>query len=72
MTTVSLFQIALVTQIINAIALPVVFYYLIRFTSDRELMGAYANSRFQRYFATVCSVLIVIASVFTIWAVIKG
>jgi Mn2+/Fe2+ NRAMP family transporter len=69
---VNLFQIALVTQIINAIALPAVFYYLIRFTSDRELMGEYANNRFQRTFATVCSVLIVIASVFTIWAAFRG
>jgi Mn2+/Fe2+ NRAMP family transporter len=68
-TTVSLFQVALVTQIINAIALPLVFYYLIRLTSDTNLMGTFVNNNFQKYFAIICSVVIVIASVFTVAAV---
>jgi Mn2+/Fe2+ NRAMP family transporter len=65
-SNVSLFQIAVITQIINAIALPLVFYYLIKLTSDRSLMGDYANNPFQKWFAIVCSVVIVIASVFTV------
>src|SRR5512143_3292452 len=51
---ISLFQVALVTQIINAIGLPLVFYFLIRLTSDNDLMGKFANNGFQRNFATVC------------------
>jgi Mn2+/Fe2+ NRAMP family transporter len=68
-TTVTLFQIALVTQIINAITLPLVFYFLINLTNDRILMGNYVNNKFQKYFSIISSVVIVIASIFTIIAV---
>jgi Mn2+/Fe2+ NRAMP family transporter len=67
---ISLFQVALVTQIINAIALPLVFYFLIQLTSDGHLMGRFVNNKFQKYFAIVGSILIVVASVFTIGAVV--
>jgi len=67
-SSVSLFQIAVVTQTINAVALPLVFFYLIRLTNDRNLMGEYANNPFQKWFSIICSVVIVIASVFTILA----
>jgi len=57
---------AVVTQIINAMSLPLVFYYLIRLASNKELMGNYANSKFQKYFTIISTVLIFIASVFTL------
>ena len=69
---VSLFQVALVTQIINAVALPLVFYYLIKLASDRELMGEFVNNKFQKYFAVLSSVVILIASGVTLWAVFAG
>jgi len=67
-TNVSLFQVALVTQIINAVGLPLVFYFLIKLTSDYDLMGKFVNNAFQKYFAIVGSIVIVIASFFTILA----
>ena len=70
LSNVSLFQVALVTQIINAIALPFVFFFLIKLTSDRELMGGFVNNPFQRNFATISSVVIVAASIFTVAAVL--
>jgi Mn2+ and Fe2+ transporters of the NRAMP family len=63
---ISLFQIAVVTQTINAVALPLVFYYLIRLTNDKSLMGEFANNSFQKYFSIGCTILIVIASVSTV------
>ena len=63
---VSLFTLAVAMQTINAMALPLVFYFLIKLTSSRKLMGKYANNRFQKYFATALSILIVIASLFTL------
>jgi Mn2+/Fe2+ NRAMP family transporter len=66
---VSLFKLALITQIINAMALPLVFYFLIKLTSNKELMGNYHNSGFQFYFSVVATIAIFIASVFTILAV---
>jgi Mn2+/Fe2+ NRAMP family transporter len=65
-TQLSLFKVAIVTQTINAVALPLVFYYLIKLTNDKQLMGHFANNKFQKYFAIVCTVVIVIASVFTL------
>ena len=67
---ISLFGLAVTTQTLNAIALPVVFYFLIKLTSDRKLMGDFANNRFQKYFAIACTVLIVIAAVFTVGIVV--
>jgi Mn2+/Fe2+ NRAMP family transporter len=63
---VSLFQVAVVTQIINAVALPLVFYYLIKLTNDRSLMGEYVNNAFQKWFAVICTIVIVITSVSTV------
>jgi Mn2+/Fe2+ NRAMP family transporter len=65
-TKLSLFKVAIVTQTINAIALPLVFYYLIKLTNDRQLMGQFANNKFQKYFAIACTVVIVIASAVTL------
>jgi Mn2+/Fe2+ NRAMP family transporter len=67
-TKLSLFKVAIVTQTINAIALPLVFYYLIKLTNDRKLMGQFANNKFQKYFAIVCTVIIVIASAATLFS----
>jgi Mn2+/Fe2+ NRAMP family transporter len=67
---ISLFQVALVTQIINAVALPLVFYFLILLTSDRGLMGKFVNNGFQKYFSVIGSIVIVVASLFTIVAVL--
>ena len=62
----SLFKLAVFTQTINAVALPPVFYYLIRLTNDRQLMGEFANNKFQKYFAIICTIVIIVASVFTV------
>jgi Mn2+/Fe2+ NRAMP family transporter len=61
-TRISLFKVAIFTQIINAVGLPFVFYYLIKLTSDRSLMGEFVNNKFQHYFTIVCTFIIVLAS----------
>ncbi len=66
---VSLFKLAIITQTINAVALPLVFYYLIKLTSNHKLMGKYINSPFQKWFAIIGSVVIFIASVLALSAV---
>jgi Mn2+/Fe2+ NRAMP family transporter len=62
----SLFKVAVFTQTINAVALPPVFYYLIKLTNDRQLMGNYANNNFQKVFSITCTVVIIVATVFTV------
>ena len=66
---ISLFSLAIISQTINAIALPLVFYYLIKLTNNRSLMGEHANNGFQKWFAIFGSVVIFIASVTTLVAV---
>ena len=65
-SNITLFQVAVVTQIINAVALPLVFYFLIKLTGDRSLMGEFANNPFQKWFAIVCTIIIVGASMFMV------
>ncbi len=64
----SLFKLAITTQTINAIVLPLVFYYLIKLACDKGLMGKYTNSAFQKWFTIIGSVAIFIASVLTLTA----
>jgi Mn2+/Fe2+ NRAMP family transporter len=49
---ISLFQLAIATQALNAMTLPIIFYYLINL--------------FQKYFSVIATVIIVIASVLTL------
>lgn len=65
---ISLFKLAVTTQTINAMILPLVFFYLIKLTNSRKLMGGYANNKFQQYFASGATVVIFIASAITLSA----
>ncbi len=67
---ISVFNLAIVTQTLNAMILPLVFYYLIKLTNAKDLMGRHANSTFQTRFTAIASVFIVVASVFTVIAVV--
>ncbi len=67
---ISLFHFAIATQTLNAMILPLVFYYLIKLSSSQTLMGPHVNNGFQKYFTAAASVFIVIASVFTVAAVV--
>lgn len=65
---ISLFKLAIITQTINAIALPLVFFYLIKLANNKELMGEHANNGFQKWFTVVGSVAIFGASLLTLGA----
>jgi Mn2+/Fe2+ NRAMP family transporter len=65
---VSLFKLAIFTQTINAVALPLVFYYLLKLSNNKSLMGQHVNNRFQKWFTIIGSVAIFIASVATLAA----
>ena len=63
---VSFFQLVVATQVVNAVALPAIFYYLIKLTNSRQMMKEFTNNAFQKIFAIGCTVVILIASVFTV------
>jgi Mn2+/Fe2+ NRAMP family transporter len=50
--------------------LPLVFFYLIKLASSEKLMGQHVNNSFQKNFTTAASVFIVVASAFTVAAVL--
>lgn len=65
---IDLFKIVVATQVLNAIVLPPIFFYLIKYTSNDELMGKYANNGFQKWSAIIGTVIITFASLFAIGA----
>ncbi len=69
---INLFKLAITTQGINAVMLPLVFFYLISLSSNPRIMKEYVNKPFQKYFAIVGTVLIFVASVASLSAVFFG
>jgi Mn2+/Fe2+ NRAMP family transporter len=62
---INLFTLAVTTQALNAMILPLVFYFLIILTNDAKLMKGKQNKPLQRNFTIVCTVIILVASVGT-------
>ncbi len=58
----SLFNITLYADFLNGIFLPVILFFLYRFVNDKDLMGKYANSRFQNILLITCGVAITIGA----------
>jgi Mn2+/Fe2+ NRAMP family transporter len=69
---INLFQLAITTQSINAIMLPLVFYYLIGLASNPKIMKENVNTPFQRYFSIICTVIIFLASMVAIAAALSN
>lgn len=66
--SISLFQIVFYTQALNGILLPFIFFFLLRITNNKELMGKHTSKPIFNYIAVVSSVIIIIASAFAIIA----
>lgn len=62
---IDLFKIVVAVQVLNAMVLPSIFYFLIKFTGNSEIMGKYINNKFQKWFAIGGTVVIALASIFT-------
>lgn len=69
---VSLFKIVLYTQSLNAILLPVFFYFILRLVNDKSLMGKHVNGKWYNYFAVGSTVFIAFAGVAAIVLALLG
>ncbi len=58
---ISLFTVVLYTQSLNAILLPVVLFFLLKFTNNKGIMGQYVNKTWYNYFA-IFSIICIIAA----------
>lgn len=64
--SVSLFKIVLYTQSLNAFLLPMILYYLLKITNNKEIMGEYTNSTLYNYFSIISIIIIILAALFTL------
>jgi len=58
-----LIRVLLVTQVINGLLLPVVLFAVLKLVNDRELMGAYVNSRLYNFAAWLTAIIVTALSV---------
>jgi len=64
--SISLFKLVFFTQTLNGALLPFMFFFLLKITNNKELMGKHINNRWYNYFAIVSSIVIIFSSVFLI------
>ncbi len=63
-----LFSIVVYTQSLNAILLPIFFFFLIKFANNPDLLGRHINSRLYNILSISASVFIVIATIIAVLA----
>jgi len=68
----SLFKLTLYADFLNGAMLPVIFYFLIKFSEDEEIMGKYVSRGFTSFFVRLGAVVITIAVVITFIGKILG
>src|SRR3989344_89636 len=53
-------------KIFYGILLPFVFYFLLKFTNNRELMGSHINTKWYNIFAIISTIVIIFAALFVV------
>lgn len=64
--SISLFHLAIITQGLNAVMLPIIFVYLLKLTNNKDIMGTYINNTFQRRFGMAAIYIISIAAILAV------
>ena len=65
-------RLLVLSQVVLTVQLPFALWPLIRFTSDRGLMGAFASGPLMKTIAWVIFALIVVANAWLIWGIVTG
>jgi Mn2+/Fe2+ NRAMP family transporter len=61
----SLFKLTLYVDFLNGAMLPIIFYFLVKFSEDKEIMGKYVISGFYRFLVRGSAVVILILVILT-------
>lgn len=69
---VNLFALTIYVDFLNGAMLPVIFFFLIRFSEDRAIMGDHVVSGFSSIFLRICAVLITIAVMISMFGKLFG
>lgn len=62
---VSLFKLTLYVDYLNGAMLPIIFYFLLRFAEDEEIMGTYVLKGFSRWFLRCSAIIVTVAVAIT-------
>ncbi len=69
---INLFNLTLYADYLNGAMLPVIFYFLVRFSEDKRLMGDHASRGFRSWFLRLCALFITLAVLVTFVAKLRG
>lgn len=69
---ISLFTISLVSNFLNGICLPIVFFFLYKIANNESIMGQYKNNHWQNFMLVSASLLIILATGISITGSILG
>ncbi|MEN9327765.1 MAG: hypothetical protein RI947_573 [Candidatus Parcubacteria bacterium] len=64
--SISLFKVVVYSQSLNAVILPVILYFLIKITNNKELMGEYTNNKWYNYISVIATIVIIFAAIFAV------
>ncbi len=68
---INLFSLTLYADYINATMLPIIFYFLIKFSKDREIMGQYATKGLSLFLLSAATFIILVSVIVTFAAKLK-
>ena len=62
-----LIRMAILSQVLNGLLLPVVMYYMLRLVNNKDLMGEYVNSRWFNGIAWATGIIVTGLSLVLVW-----
>lgn len=63
---------AILSQVLNGLLLPVILYFMLKLVNDKELMGEHTNSRWFNVVAWGTALIVVVLSTALVWNSVRG
>ena len=67
-----LIKMAILSQVLNGLLLPVVMYYMLRLVNNKEIMGEHVNSRWFNGIACATAVIVTGLSLVLVWQSLRA
>ena len=63
---------AILSQVLNGLLLPVILYFMLKLVNDKELMGEHTNSRWFNAVAWATAAIVIVLSTALVWNTVRG
>ncbi len=63
---------AILSQVLNGLLLPVILYFMLKLSNDTDLMGEHTNSRWFNVVAWTTAVIVIVLSTALVWNTVRG